>query len=233
MDITEHTTVADIATALPSSIRVFQRYGIDFCCGGKTPLGQACAESGVPFEEVAGAIEASARTPEDDGRDWTAEPLHRLIDHIISAYHNPLREELPRLDAMATKVSRVHGAKASHLARIERIVAELSADLASHMRKEELVLFPAIRTIETEHAQPAMRIDAPIAVMEHEHDHAGALISELRALTSDYVPPAWACRTFQALYQGLSELEATMHVHVHLENNILFPRALALGDVAM
>ncbi len=233
MTITESTTVADIASALPSSVRVFQRHGIDFCCGGKIPLALACQEHGVPFAEVVSAIKTSTQEAEPDDRDWNVEPLHVLIDHIITTYHDPLREELPRLESMAAKVCRVHGGKASHLTRLEAIVSELSADLRSHMKKEEMVLFPAIRTIERGQGQPSVPLAAPIGVMEDEHDRAGALLSELRKITDGYVTPVWACETFRALYHGLSELESAMHVHVHLENNILFPRTLApIGLVA-
>ena len=231
MNITDSTTVADIAAALPSSIRVFQQHGIDFCCGGKTRLAAACEAHGVPFAEVVAAIQDSARTPQADQRDWTVSPLHQLADHIVARYHGPLREELPRLESMAAKVCRVHGARAAYLVRLEAVVSELSAELRTHMRKEELVLFPAIRAIERG-TPSGVRIDAPIAVMEHEHDQAGTMLGELRAITGGYIPPEWACQTFRALYHGLSELDAAMHVHVHLENNILFPRALALADAA-
>jgi regulator of cell morphogenesis and NO signaling len=236
MQITENTTVADVASALPSSVRVFQRYGIDFCCGGKTALAAACRAQGVPYGELAEALEQSAQQPDADARDWSREPLHALVDHIVATYHEPLREELPRLEAMAAKVHRVHGSKAPYLARLDTIVSELSADLRSHMRKEETVLFPAIRTVEGNAGGASIPISAPIAVMEAEHDHAGALLSELRTITGGYVAPEWACQTFRALYYGLAELEAAMHVHVHLENNVLFPRAVALtraADVAV
>jgi regulator of cell morphogenesis and NO signaling len=232
MNITENTTVADIAAALPSSVRVFQRHGIDFCCGGKTPLSAACQDRGIAFPAIVSAIEASATTPSKDERDWTREPLRALIDHIVVTYHNALREELPRLESMAGKVARVHAVKAPYLLKLEAIVSELSADLRAHMRKEEFVLFPAIQMVEAGEPHPAVPISAPITVMEHEHDQAGALLSELRAMTNDYTTPPWACQTFRALYQGLSELESAMHVHVHLENNVLFPRALALSDAA-
>jgi len=225
MVITEHTTVADIASAIPSSVRVFQRHGIDFCCGGRTALAVACRDRGVSFTEIARTIEASAETTPDDERDWTREPLRALIDHIVETYHEPLREELPRLEAMAAKVARVHGSKAPHLNRVEALLIELSADLQLHMHKEERVLFPAIWAIEGG-AGPGMPISAPIGVMEHEHDLAGGLLAELREITGGYVVPEWACETFRALYHGLFELEAAMHVHVHLENNVLFPRAL-------
>jgi regulator of cell morphogenesis and NO signaling len=227
--ITENTTVAEVASTLPSSVRVFQRHGIDFCCGGKIALGLACREQGISFPELARAIEAAATEPAPDHRDWGREPLHALVDHIVTTYHEPLREELPRLESMARKVSGVHGAKAPHLARVEAIVAELSSDLQSHMRKEEMVLFPAIRTVEQGHGRPSIPIAVPITVMEHEHDHAGNLLAELRTITEGYAAPSWACESFRALYRGLSELESAMHVHVHLENNVLFPRALRLA----
>ena len=227
MTITESTTVADIASSHPSSVRLFQQHGIDFCCGGKTALALACQQQGVPFADLVNAIEASTQHAAPDDRDWTAEPLHALIDHIVATYHDPLREELPRLELMAAKVSRVHGGKAPHLTRVDAIVSDLSADLRAHMQKEETALFPAIRMIDRGHGQPSLPLAAPIGVMEAEHDDAGALLSELRTITGGYVAPAWACQTFRALYHGLSELESAMHVHVHLENNILFPRALA------
>jgi regulator of cell morphogenesis and NO signaling len=225
MTITEQTPVAEIATVVPSSVRVLQRFGIDFCCGGKTPLGVACEQQGLPFAEVASAITASSAAPAGEG-DWTTAPLALLIDHIVHTYHDALREELPRLEAMATKVAAVHGAKAPFLAQIQDIVGELSTDLREHMQKEERVLFPAIRAIENGARHYGGWVEAPIAAMEQEHDGAGELLAELRRLSGRYLVPEWGCNTLRALYQGLEELESAMHVHVHLENNVLFPRAL-------
>lgn len=228
MTITETTTIADIASALPTSVRVFQRHGIDFCCGGKKPIGAVCREHGLSFADIASAIEALRDTIDSDTRDWSHEPLGSLVAHIVTAYHNPLREELPRLVTMAAKVARVHGGKAGHLARLEAIVTELSTELLTHMRKEEMVLFPAIDKLARGAAGGLLPIAAPIAVMEHEHDHAGSLLQELRVITEGYEVPDWGCATLRALYQGLADLEAAMHVHVHLENNVLFPRALVM-----
>ena len=226
MTITETTTIADIASALPSSVRVFERHGIDFCCGGRTPIGAVCQERGLNFTEIARAIEMSRETV-TEARDWSRESLRALIEHIVIAYHQPLREELPRLQAMASKVARVHGGKAAYLARLETTVAELSADLRAHMWKEEMVLFPAIGALEADGRQP-FPIAVRITVMEHEHDHASTRLKELRLLTDGYQVPGWGCATMRALYHGLAELEASMHLHVHLENNVLFPRALKL-----
>lgn len=224
MTITELTPIGDIAAALPSSVRVFQRHGIDFCCGGKRALGTVCREQGLSFAKTVEDIQASARRAGDD-RDWRKESLAALIDHIVATYHGSLREELPRLRTMASQVARVHASKAGYLVRISEIVEALSDDLMTHMGKEEAVLFPAIRAIEK--GTPAMAwIGTPIAVLEAEHDGAGALLAELRQLTGGYAPPEWGCATLRALYQGLDDLEASMQVHVHLENNVLFPRAL-------
>jgi regulator of cell morphogenesis and NO signaling len=229
MTITENTCVAEIAAAVPASVRIFQRYGVDFCCGGKKPLSVVCEEQGLLFADVAAAIEQAAAAPADESRDWTREPLHVLIDHIVSTYHDALREELPRLETMAARVLRVHGGRDPRvLGRIEAIVAELSADLNEHMRKEELVLFRMIRALEQKPATSGGSISAPIRVMEWEHDRAGELLAELRRITGGFDPPRWACETLRALYHGLGELEASMHMHVHLENNVLFPRALRL-----
>jgi regulator of cell morphogenesis and NO signaling len=231
MTITETTTVAEIAAAVPSSVRLFQRHGVDFCCGGNRAIGSVCEEHGLSFVEVAAAIEASAAATAPD-RDWTGEPLHALIEHIVTTYHDRLREELPRLEHMAVKVSDVHGAKAPRLRQVQDVIGELSADLHDHMRKEERVLFPAICAIDSGTAQGSTWISAPIGVMEQEHDRAGELLAELRRLTEGYVAPEWGCQTLRALYHGLEELEASMHVHVHLENNVLFPRALKLAESA-
>jgi regulator of cell morphogenesis and NO signaling len=225
MTITESTTVAEIASALPASVRLFQRHGIDFCCGGRTPLAVACEQQGLSFTDVARDIEALEAAPALESRDWAKEPLPALIDHILTAYHAPLGEELPRLESMASRVAHVHGSRASFLHALEKTVLELSSELRGHMRKEELVLFPAIRAIVA--GESARPVSAPIQVMEDEHDDAGALLAELRRLTGNYEAPEWACGTFRALYAGLAELESEMHMHVHLENNILFPRTLA------
>ena len=229
MTIGEHTTVSEIASTMPSSVRVFQRHGIDFCCGGNVGLADACAKHGVDLDGIVAAIEAAAEGKNPDERDWTAEPLHRLIDHIVSTYHDPLREELPRLETMAAKVARVHGSKASHLKRVEAIVSELSADLRTHMRKEESILFLQSGPSRMDDGRLHVPLPAPIVVMEDRARVRRRAPGELRTITDGYTTPDWACMTFRSLYDGLAELESAMHVHVHLENNILFPRALALS----
>lgn len=229
MTLTPETHVADIAAALPSSVRVFQKYGIDFCCGGKKPIGEVCTEHQVGYSELAQAITEAAAVPASEDRDWAHEPLHALAEHIVVTYHDPLREELPRLQYMAAKVRAVHESRAGQpLGRIDALVKELSADMHEHMIKEEHMLFPAIRALEANGT--AFPISMPVAVMEQEHDRAGELLAELRTITDGYVTPEWACQTYRSLFHGLEELERGMHVHVHLENNVLFPRALQLAE---
>src|SRR5688500_17212294 len=146
--ITETMTVGEVAMTIPSSVRVLQRHGLDFCCGGRRPIGEACREHGVSFAELAEAIAIPVSAEMEPSKDWTREPLHALIDHIVVTYHDASREDLPRLAALAAKVLHAHGEKADSLRRLDATIVELSADLLDHMGKEELVLFPAIRELE-------------------------------------------------------------------------------------
>jgi regulator of cell morphogenesis and NO signaling len=236
MSFSPETLIGELAATQPASIRVFQRYGIDFCCGGRRPLREVCDEQKLPYDEVAAALSAASTQPSDD-RDWASERLTLLADHIVTRFHDVLRTELPRLGAMAAKVHQVHGAKVPEIfPRLNATLEELSQELISHMAKEEMILFPAIKELDAARAEgrapqarfPLGSLSMPISVMEQEHDHAGELLSALREMTSGYQAPEWACNTFRGLYAGLRDLESDMHVHVHLENNILFPRA---GDL--
>lgn len=215
---TEH--LARIATTHPAASRVFHRYGLDFCCGGERPLAEVCRAAGLDAEAIAREIEAEQTHPEDDVR-WDERPLDELVDHILERYHEPLREELPRLLAMAEKVERVHGEKphAPHgLAKHLRHVLDAVED---HLQKEEQILFPAIRE---GHGQA---LSMPVHVMEQEHDDHGASLRRTRQLTADLTPPADACTTWRSLYLGLAEFERELMDHIHLENHVLFPRAVA------
>lgn len=232
---TAETLVGELAAAHPASIRVFQRFGIDFCCGGKKPLGEVCREHDVPYEQVAEALR-NAELPRDE-TNWADAPVGELVDHIVSRYHDTLRQELPRLQAMAAKVNDVHGAKVPEtFPRLNTVLGELADDLDSHMAKEEMILFPAVKELgeaKQEGRMPRTRfplgaLRMPMSVMEQEHERAGELLDALRQLTGGYAPPEWACNTFRGLYSGLADLERDMHVHVHLENNVLFPRTAQL-----
>lgn len=240
MDITADLHVAKLATRHPGTIRVFQRHGIDFCCGGKRPLAEASAEHGLDFETLRRELADAAAGPESDERDWEEAPLAELVDHIVTRFHDSLREELPRLAAMADRVLAVHGEKHPDvLPALARTFHGLRAELESHTMKEEQILFPWVCEMERSAtggasagcgvaASPGMGVDGPIAVMEAEHDDAARALAELRRLTGGFQPPTGACTTFRGLYHGLAELEADTHRHIHLENNVLFPRAKSL-----
>jgi regulator of cell morphogenesis and NO signaling len=221
MSISAETRVGQLAAEHPLATRVFARHGIDFCCGGGRPLGVACADVGIDTGAVLEEIRVELdQSPAPEVR-WDEAPLEDVIEHILAAYHAPLREELPRLEAMARKVLDVHRDKdPERLTELVSVYTGLKHELESHMAKEEQILFPMIR------AGQGSMASAPISVMEHEHDSAGAALRRLRELTDDYEVPAAACNTWRALWHGLAALEESLHQHIHLENNILFPRAL-------
>ncbi len=240
MDITPQTHVSEIVIHNPAATRVFHRYGIDFCCGGKRPLGDVCEERRLDVEQVRQEIESLA-PGEAEEQDWSAAPLAGIVDHILARYHDPLRQELPRLTAMAEKVVNAHGQKLpAVLPPLASRLRELRTELESHMMKEERVLFPFVVALEKSRqaGRPAPRapfgsVDGPIAMMEAEHEDAGRLLAEMRELTGGYALPEWACNTFRALFAGLEDLEREMHLHVHLENHVLFPRAAEMESRAV
>jgi regulator of cell morphogenesis and NO signaling len=236
MNVTPETTVAEIASGLPRAIPVFQRHGIDFCCGGRRSLAEVCSEKGIGFEALAGEIASAASEPADTGTDWSTEPLGALINHILERYHKTLSEELPRLDALAVKVATVHGANhPDTLPGLRDTFRALKDELESHLEKEEHVLFPYVRELETAarglrpaHTLPLGLGSGAIGVMEREHEVAGLALKTIHRLTSGFRPPDDACGSFRALYAGLEIFEADLHAHIHLENNILFPRAMGM-----
>ena len=228
MQITANSTVADIATQDPGSIRIFQQHQIDFCCGGRVPLAEACKKRGLDANTVLAELRA-AQTPIDEQADWREAPLSDLVSHIQRRFHETLRREIPRLSQMLAKVVSRHGAIHPEVGELQATFDSLHRELLDHMAKEDAVLFPAIVAVDREDApvDPATCrwIRAPIHVMEAEHEAAGEALARIRKLTGGYTPPDGACPTFRGLYHGLAEFERDMHVHVHLENNILFPRA--------
>ena len=222
MSINTETKVGQLAAEHPLATRVFARHGIDYCCGGGRALGKVCAEKGLDTDALLDEIRKELETPGVSETRWDEAPLGDLIDHILATYHESLREELPRLESMARKVLKVHGDKdPERFNELLTVYLGLKAELESHMMKEEQILFPMIRA-----GQGAMA-DGPVSVMEHEHESAATALRRLRELTNDYEVPAEACNTWRALWHGLSALEESLHRHIHLENNILFPRSLA------
>jgi len=233
--ITEKT-VREIALENPSSIRVFESLGIDYCCGGKRPLSDACSHAKVDFDRVLELLEAAkldVQAPDTEG--WKARPLAELIAHIVAKHHGYVRQETPRIQGLLTKVLGKHGPTHPEIVQIDELFSAISQELSTHMLKEEQVLFPYVERMEAAllagQSVPAPffgTVQRPIANMVAEHDDAGALLARIRALSNGYSAPQGACPTFVGLYQGLEEFERDLHHHVHLENNILFPRAIEM-----
>tara|TARA_R110002094_G_scaffold149604_5_gene138194 strand:- start:388 stop:1065 length:678 start_codon:yes stop_codon:yes gene_type:complete len=212
-------TLAQLATARAGASRVFHRYNLDFCCHGQISLNEACAKKSIDVDQLIREVEAEERVAEPV-EPWGERALAAVVEHIISHFHEPHRAELPRLLEMAQRVEKVHADKASCPHGLAKVIANLKADLIQHMEKEEQILFPMI--VRGDGANAA----APIQVMEQEHVDAGDALTAIRKLTTDYQPPADACGTWRALYLGLDEFEQDLMKHVHLENYVLFPRAL-------
>lgn len=232
-------TVRDIALEQPSSIRVFERYGIDYCCGGRKPLSEACAAGNIEVDAVIAALEAAANTPEEVAGDWSLMSLTDLSGHIVATHHTYVKRELPRLSALAQKVVNRHGEKRPELPVIQATLARLGEELTQHLAKEELVLFPYIAKLERAMADGSPKpvgcfgaVTNPLAMMTKEHDDAGMLLQVIRRQTQDFTPPEGACPTYHAFYDGLREFEQDLHQHIHLENNVLFPRAIELEGSA-
>jgi regulator of cell morphogenesis and NO signaling len=227
MSVTERTpTLADLVAERRAATRVFEELGIDYCCHGDRTLDEACREAGLETDTVAQLLDTVATTTDED--DWAGLPIPALADHIRATHHAYLREELPLLDALATKVFDVHGERHPELERVRDLVRDVRADLEPHLDKEERVQFPAIHAIfEGRRDFPFGTVANPVRMMGIEHDRAGELLSALRQATDEYRVPEDGCASYRALYERLATLEHDTHVHVLKENYRLFPAAIA------
>ena len=225
-------TVGDVVARRPLLSRVFEEAGIDYCCGGKKTLDEVCRERGLDSRAFLVTLEESALAPAGESVvDAAAMSLTELVDHIEQTHHTYLRSEFPRLDKMTEKVASVHGERNSRLHQIREEFLALTAELSSHMMKEEQILFPMVRQLDASTTTPTFRCGSlvnPIRQMESEHSHAGSALEKLRDLTDGYTPPDWACNTYRAMLDAFVRLEHDLHVHIHKENNVLFPRALEM-----
>ncbi|MBI2343267.1 MAG: iron-sulfur cluster repair di-iron protein [Deltaproteobacteria bacterium] len=226
------SVVGKIVAERPDLARVFEAHGVDYCCGGKRSVQEACQARGLDLGQLLEALHvAAAEGGEPHPVDPATLSLSALADHIEQTHHRYLRREFPRLDTLTEKVARVHGEKEPRLREVRRVVLQLTEELMSHMLKEERILFPMIRALDTDGPRPEFHcgtIAHPILQMEVEHDDAGASLAQLQTLTDNFTPPAWACTTYRLLVDALKTLQQDLHQHIHKENNILFPRALQL-----
>jgi regulator of cell morphogenesis and NO signaling len=220
---TTTTSLGDLARAQPSATRVFLRHKLDFCCGGRRSLAEACELAGLDPVAIAAELEQEAQRGDSTPR-WEQRPQTELADHIESYYHAGLRRDLPPLIEAARKVERVHAAKPAVPAGLCDVLTEFFDDMQQHMRKEEMILFPMIRR-----GARGEAVYMPVRMMESEHDEHAVKLARIRELTGDLVTPPHACATWRALYNGLLAVEADLMQHIHLENNILFSRATREG----
>jgi regulator of cell morphogenesis and NO signaling len=232
LEITDR--IGDIVARRPELSKVFEQSGIDYCCGGKKTLDEACRNEGIdPSAFLSKLEETSPPDGEEQAVDTAAMSLAELADHIEQKHHAYLRSELPRLDTMIEKVATLHGDREPRLHQLRETFPALAGELSSHMMKEERMLFPMVRQLEASDAAPMFHCGTlanPIRQMELEHDQAGSLLERLREVTNGYTSPEWACNTYRALLDGLAALERDLHQHIHKENNVLFPQALAMEE---
>ena len=237
MGISTATTVRELALEFPNATRIFEKLGIDYCCGGNKSLEAACTSANLSAGEVLESLVSAepAAGVEQKGQNWSSEPLGDLVAHIIGKHHKYTREEIARLGPLFDKVCSVHGKNHSELLQMRVRFQELAQELSAHMMKEEMVLFPYIVRMEEAVIggtpvlpPPFGTVQNPVAMMMHEHDGAGEALRAIRQASNGYAPPDDACISYRTLYKALEDFEADLHQHIHLENNILFPRAVEM-----
>lgn len=230
-------TVREVAVALPQSTRLFEKLKIDYCCGGNRALTDACAAVGLAVDDVMTMLKTFSDNdvPASDTIDFQKLSLAQLIAHILDTHHDFTEQEMIRLESLVQKVVSAHSEHHPELQQVAVLFNHLCADLRPHMLKEEQILFPYILKLEQAVAEkwpapfaPFGTVNNPVRMMMLEHDRAGEILRELRTVTADYAIPPDACMSYLTLYQALEDFEKDLHQHIHLENNLLFPRAIDL-----
>ena len=224
-------TLAQIVKSNHKAASVFEKYHLDFCCKGKRSLQQACAEQQLALEDITNELEVAFAGNGKPELEFDKMTLTQLCDYIVNTHHVYVKNELPQIYAFLQKVASKHGERHPELYEIFETFAVVKTEMESHMQKEELILFPRIKEMEKLAGNLTSNLNiiylqAPINVMEMEHDQAGSLLNEIRILTNDYTPPEDACTTYQLSFAALKAFELDLHQHVHLENNILFPKSI-------
>ncbi|MCG9970910.1 iron-sulfur cluster repair di-iron protein [Christiangramia crocea] len=234
MEFTPERTVADCVTENIKASHVFKKYGIDFCCGGGISIQKACEKNGLDYSLLAEDLK-NVGNPTENEWDFSKLPLDELIDHIVSKHHTYVEANIPLLLQYSQKVARVHGGNNPELIKVEQLFQKVAGELAGHLKKEEMILFPFIKKmVQAEKDGIELNVphfntvENPIKMMEDEHEFAGDTFKEIARITNNYTPPAHACNTYRALFDKLVEFEEDLHQHIHLENNILHPGAMKL-----
>jgi regulator of cell morphogenesis and NO signaling len=223
-------TIAQIVTDHYQTARVFENYGLDFCCRGKRPLAAACQEKDIAVEHVLDDLYKLLKT-DDTRSDFNTMSLTELAEYIVRVHHNYVKQQMPQIFNYVLRVASKHGDRYPFMSQVHALFNELTAELTEHMEKEEKILFPRIKLLELNAAEhpDGHYLQAPIQLMEQEHDHAGTIMLKIRELTNNYAAPEQACTTFRLALESLKAFEQDLHQHVHLENNILFPKAIHLS----
>ena len=237
MSVNTARKVRELALEIPEATRIFEKIGIDYCCGGNKSLEEACTASNLSVDQVLDSLELAEETARAKQKDhnWQTEPLADLVAHITSRHHKYTREEIARLRPLFDKVCSVHGKNHPELQQVRASFQGVAQELTTHMMKEEMVLFPYIVRMEESVIQrepvvppPFGSVQNPVSMMMHEHDSAGEALRAMRQASAGYAPPGDACISYQTLYKALADFEADLHQHILLENNILFPRAIEM-----
>jgi regulator of cell morphogenesis and NO signaling len=237
MAIETTSIVKDLALGVPGATRLFESLGIDYCCNGAKPLSQACGEAGIAVETVVRTLRQAAADTRKDSEDhnWSSEPLTAIISFILDTHHTFDRQELDRIEPLLAKVSSVYRESHPELLEVQGVFLALKNDLLNHMAKEEQILFPYINQLQeaVDQGTPKPKpffgtVQNPVRMMMFEHDTAGQMLRRIRELSSNFTIPDGACVSYRALYEALEGLERDLHQHIHLENNLLFPRAIEL-----
>ncbi len=227
----DQKTVGELVTEDIRTATVFKKFGIDFCCGGGKAIQEACEEKGANYDNLMAEIN-QIMSGSDPDVDFQSMPLGELVDHIFDKHHKYIYENGPITTQFVNKVAHVHGERHPETVEVAKVYNELLSELNHHMMKEENVLFPYVKSLLAAEADESNTtrpfVAHPIRVMEMEHDLAGEMLKKLNDLTSGYTPPSDACNTYKAAYANLKALEDDVHFHIHLENNILFPKAIEL-----
>ena len=222
-------TVGEIVSDDIRTATVFKKHGLDFCCGGGEKLETACQKKGADLEAIVADLEL-VLSDEKSSDDFQAMPLNKLVDHIFNTHHQFIYENGPVTAEFINKVARVHGERHPETVEVAKLFNDLMQDLHQHMMKEERILFPYIKQMVQDSFSNGAFVNGPISVMMAEHDTAGEILKKMNALTSGYEPPVDGCNTYRAAYANIQALEDDIHMHIHLENNILFPKALELEE---
>jgi regulator of cell morphogenesis and NO signaling len=240
MSLTSETKVKDIALANPGARQILEDAGVDYCCGGGKSLHEACLHADVPAEEILKRLRENSKHVSPDESSWALAPLSDLTRHIREKHHRYVREAIVRIQTLLDKVGAKHGEDQPEITEIQRLFTEVGREMIMHMQKEEQILFPYIGALEQARSSHSsvetpffQTVRNPIHAMMKEHDAAGQLVKQIRTASSEYTAAVDACTSYKALYQDLKEFEADLHQHVHLENNILFPRAVEMEAAAV